>query len=129
MNIRGSYTAMTNSEELFKPLIWVEGLIGCGKSTFSKEISTRLNLRLIEEPVETNPYLEKFYQNPKEYAFGMQMFLLHKRYIMQRLAADEATGVGGYSGAILDRSISGDRVFAKLHNESGNINDLDWKTY
>jgi deoxyadenosine/deoxycytidine kinase len=120
---------MINSEELFRPLIWVEGIIGAGKSTFSREISSRLNLRLIEEPVETNPYLEKFYQNPKEYAFGMQMFLLHKRYIMQRLAADEATGVGGYDGAILDRSLSGDRVFAKLHNEAGNINDLDWKTY
>lgn len=118
-----------DSSELFRPLIWVEGLIGCGKSTFSKEIAKRLSLRLIEEPVETNPYLEKFYQNPKEYAFGMQIFLLHKRYIMQRLAADEATGVGGYNGAILDRSISGDRVFAKLHNECGNINDLDWKTY
>lgn len=120
---------MKNSDELFKPLIWVEGIIGAGKSTFSREIAQRLNLRLIEEPVETNPYLEKFYQDPKQYAFGMQVFLLHKRYAMQQLASYEATGVGGYSGAILDRSLSGDRVFAKMHKESGNINELDWKTY
>ena len=119
---------MTDNE-LFKPLIWVEGLIGAGKSTFSREIAKRLNLRLVEEPVETNPYLEKFYKDPKQYAFGMQMFLLHKRYAMQQLAAYEATGIGGYSGAILDRSLSGDRVFAKLHYEDGNINELDWKTY
>jgi len=81
----------TNSEELFRPLIWIEGIIGAGKSTFSREIASRLNLRLVEEPVETNPYLEKFYQDPKQYAFGMQVFLLHKRYAMQQLASYEAT--------------------------------------
>ena len=113
----------------FRPLIWVEGVIGCGKTTFSREVGKRLNLRVIEEPVESNPYLEKFYKEPQRYAFGMQVYLLHQRYMMQRLAADEATGVGGAGGAILDRSLSGDRVFAKLHMECGNINELDWETY
>lgn len=117
------------AESLFSPLIWVEGIIGAGKSTFSREIGKRLGLRVIEEPVETNPYLEPFYKDPKSCAFGMQMFLLHKRYAMQQLASYESTGVGGYNGAILDRSLSGDRVFAKLHMESGNISSLDWKTY
>lgn len=55
----------------FRPLIWVEGLIGCGKSTFSKEVGSRLGLRVIEEPVATNPYLGKFYKEPQKYAFGM----------------------------------------------------------
>lgn len=113
----------------FRPLLWVEGIIGAGKTTFSREIAQRLELRMIEEPVETNPYLEPFYQNPKQYAFGMQVFLLHKRYAMQQLASFEATGVGGYKGAILDRSLAGDRVFAKLHREEGNITQLDWETY
>lgn len=113
----------------FRPLIWVEGLIGGGKSTFSREVGKRLELRVIEEPVETNPYLEKFYVEPKKYAFGMQMFLLHQRYAMQQLASYEATGVGGMRGAILDRSLSGDRVFAKMHRDAGNIDPLDWETY
>lgn len=113
----------------YKPLIWAEGIIGAGKTTFSREVGKRLSLRIIEEPVESNPYLEKFYQDPKTYAFGMQMHLLGKRFIMQQLASCEATGVGGYEGAILDRSLSGDRVFAKLHRNAGNINDLDWHTY
>lgn len=112
-----------------KPLIFVEAIIGAGKTTFSREISKRLNLRLLEEPVETNPYLEKFYKDPKQYAFGMQMFLLHQRYAMHQLGSYEAVGVGGYSGVILDRSLPGDRVFAKLHYEAGNINELDWNTY
>lgn len=118
----------------FKVLLWVEGTIGSGKSTFSREIAKRLGLRLIEEPVgdgegQENPYLAKFYQDPKKYAFGMQMFLLHKRYAMQQLASFEATGVGGFNGAILDRSLSGDRVFAKIHRDDGNIDPLDFETY
>ena len=117
----------------FRPLIWVEGVIGSGKTMFSREIAQRLNLRLLEEPVTggavDNPYLELFYQDPKKWAFGMQIFLLHQRYAMQQLASFEATGVGGYDGAILDRSLSGDRVFAKLHVAEGNIEPLDWQTY
>ncbi len=125
---------MTYQQSIFRPLIWVEGIIGAGKSTFSKKIASRLGLRLIEEPVGNgegieNPYLEKFYQNPKKWAFPMQIFLLHHRYAMQQLASYEATGVGGYKGSILDRSISGDRVFAKLHLEAGNIEQLDFQTY
>ena len=113
----------------FRPLIWVEGIISTGKTTFSREVGQRLGLRLIEEPVESNPYLEKFYRDPKRYAFGMQIHLLHRRYAIQQLASYEATGAGGYNGAILDRSISGDRVFAKLHRDEGNIDPLDFETY
>jgi deoxyadenosine/deoxycytidine kinase len=113
----------------YRPLIWVEGIIGAGKTTFARAVAKRLELRLIEEPVEDNPYLEKFYQDPKRYAFGMQVHLLHRRYAIQQLASFEATGAGGYGGAILDRSLSGDRVFAKLHRDAGNIDQLDWETY
>jgi len=59
----------------------------------------------------------------------MQIWLLHKRFAMQQLASYEATGVGGDAGAILDRSLSGDRVFAKMHRDAGNIEELDWQTY
>ena len=121
-------------EKLFKPLIWVEGLIASGKSSFSREIAKRLNLRLVEEPVDsstavTNPYLELFYKDPKRWAFSMQIYLLHQRYAMQQLAAYEATGVGGYAGAVLDRSLSGDLVFAKMLMKSGHIDPLDFETY
>lgn len=112
-----------------KPLIWTEGIIGAGKTTFAKEIATRLGLRFIEEPVDDNPYLECFYKDQKKWALGFQFFMLHRRYLIQRLAADEATGFGGYQGAILDRSLSGDRVFAKMHMECGNIEKIDWDTY
>lgn len=112
-----------------KPLLWVEGIIGCGKTTFTREVGKRLNLRILQEPVDSNPYLELFYKDKKTYGFAMQIFLLHKRFAMQQLASMEATGVGGYEGAILDRSLAGDRVFAKMLCHSGHISQLDWENY
>jgi len=110
-------------------LLWVEGIVGAGKTTFCRNIGPLLNLRVIEEPVATNPYLKRFYQDPKKYAFPMQICLLALRAKMQQLAMWEASGVGRYNGAMLDRSLSGDRVFAKQHARNGNISRLDWWTY
>lgn len=114
---------------MYGPVIWVEGIIGAGKSTLTTELSDKLNLRPIMEPVETNPYLGRFYEDPKRWAFPMQIELLHRRYALQQLAAYEALGEGGYAGAILDRGLPGDRVFARLHTLQGNMSDLEWGTY
>lgn len=120
---------MINPQKKRYPLLWVEAIIGAGKTTFCQEVGKRLNLRVIQEPVDDNPYLEDFYKDEQRWAFPMQMFLLERRKLMQQLAALEATGIGGYHGAILDRSISGDRVFAKMHMKKGNIHPRDWGTY
>ncbi|UCG90367.1 MAG: deoxynucleoside kinase [Candidatus Heimdallarchaeota archaeon] len=112
----------------YKPLIWVEGIIGSGKSTFSRLLAKKLNLRYIAEPVD-NDYLTIFYENPKRWAFPMQIDLLHKRYALQKLAAFEAIGESDYQGVVLDRGLPGDRVFARLHMLAGNISEVEWKTY
>jgi len=113
----------------FKPLLWVEGVIGSGKTTLCRKVGQLLDLRVIEEPVDSNPYLKLFYRDQKTHAFPMQMLLLGRRYAMQQLASYECTAAGSHAGAILDRSLSGDRVFAKMHMEAGNISRLDWETY
>lgn len=113
----------------FKPLIWLESIIGGGKTTFARKVGPILNLRLLEEPVDSNPYLDIFYKDPKTHAFPMQIFLLHRRYAMQQLASYECTAASSFGGAILDRSLSGDRVFAKMHRDAGNITALDFATY
>jgi deoxyadenosine/deoxycytidine kinase len=116
----------------YKPIIWVEGIIGSGKSTFSGWIADGLKLRLIKEPVD-NDYLTIFYENPKRWAFPMQIDLLHKRYSLQKLAAYEASlaavGESEYQGVVLDRGLPGDRVFARLHMLEGNISKVEWRTY
>jgi deoxyadenosine/deoxycytidine kinase len=110
------------------PLVVVESPIGSGKTTFCTEIGTRLNMRVLKEPKHER-CLRAFYADPKKYALTLQNIMLHRRYAMHQLASWEATGVGGFSGAILDRSLPGDRVFAKLHRDEGNISELDWECY
>ncbi|MHA2244072.1 MAG: deoxynucleoside kinase [Candidatus Hodarchaeales archaeon] len=116
----------------YKPIIWVEGIIGSGKSTFSRMIAKGLNVRLLSEPVD-NEYLTIFYEDPKRWAFAMQIDLLHKRYSLQKLAAYEASlaamGESKYQGVVLDRGLPGDRVFARLHMLEGNISKVEWRTY
>jgi len=114
---------------MYGPVIWVEGPIGSGKTTLAEVLSRELGLRLIQEPVESNPYLALFYQDPKRWAFPMQVELLHRRFAMQKIASYEATGEGGYPGAVLDRGLPGDRVFARLHMLEGNMDELEWQTY
>lgn len=111
------------------PVVWLEGIIGSGKTTLVKALCRRLPLRALLEPVETNPYLAPFYADPKRWAFAMQIELLHRRYAMQQLAAFEATSEGGYEGAVVDRGLPGDRVFARMHRVAGNISELEWSTY
>ncbi len=111
------------------PVIWVEGIIGSGKTRLTKALAEALELRALFEPVKSNPYLSRFYNNPKRWAFPMQIELLHRRYAMQKLAAFEATMAGGHQGAVLDRGLPGDRVFAKLHMLKGNMSEMEWDTY
>jgi deoxyadenosine/deoxycytidine kinase len=110
-------------------VVAVEGIIGSGKSTLTKQIAEAMNLRPLFEPVETNPYLEDFYKDPRKHAFPMQIELLMQRYNMQQLAARESVHGVAYSGAILDRSLPGDRVFCELHRRGGNISEREWNTY
>jgi len=110
------------------PIVWVEGIIASGKTTLAKEIAKRLEFKLLEEPVESNPYLSDFYKDPKKYAFGFQIYMLHTRFAMKQEAA-YAAARGSVKGVVLDRSIAGDRVFAAHHTLVGNIDRLDFKCY
>lgn len=114
----------------FKPLIWIEGNIGSGKSTLTRIIENRLGFRGFYEPVDTNPYLKMFYEDPKRWAFPMQIHLLQRRYAIQQQSAWEAISHSSeYNGSVIDRGIPGDRVFAKIHTDDGNIHPLEWQTY
>lgn len=111
-------------------LIWVEGIMGSGKTTFCREVAAEmLPLRVLEEPVKDNRYLERFYLAPKRWAFPMQVDLLFRRYAFQKLASFEEVADAGYRGVLIDRGMPGDRVFARLHFEAGNMDELEWETY
>lgn len=61
----------------------VEGLIGAGKTTLCKLIAESWGAELILEPSEHNPFLGPFYDEPRRFAFPVQMFYLINRWRQQ----------------------------------------------
>ena len=60
--------------------ITIEGNIGAGKTTLAHLLSKKLNARLILEEFAENPFLAKFYENPGQYAFPLELFFMAERY-------------------------------------------------
>jgi len=66
--------------------IAIEGNIGAGKTTFATQFAKDVNAKLVLERFEENPFLPKFYQDQKRYAFPLEMSFLADRY--QQLTDD-----------------------------------------
>jgi deoxyguanosine kinase len=64
--------------------ISIEGNIGAGKTTLANLLAERLNARLILEEFADNPFLAKFYDNPAQYAFSVELFFMAERYKQQK---------------------------------------------
>ena len=60
--------------------ITVEGNIGAGKTTLTHLLSKHFNARIILEEFADNPFLGKFYANPEQYAFPVELFFMAERY-------------------------------------------------
>lgn len=60
--------------------ITIEGNIGAGKTTLATLLSKHYNARLVLEAFADNPFLPKFYQNPDQYAFPLELFFMAERY-------------------------------------------------
>src|SRR3984957_10805077 len=60
--------------------IAIEGNIGAGKTTLAHLLSKYYNARLILEQFADNPFLKKFYENPAQNAFPLELFFMAERY-------------------------------------------------
>jgi len=58
----------------------IEGNIGAGKTTLAQMISKQYGANLVLEQFADNSFLPKFYQNPEQYAFPLEMAFLAARY-------------------------------------------------
>jgi deoxyadenosine/deoxycytidine kinase len=60
--------------------ITIEGVIGAGKTTFTKLLSKHIGAKLILEEFEENAFLPSFYKDPTRYAFPVEMSFIADRY-------------------------------------------------
>jgi len=92
--------------------IAIEGVIGAGKTTLAQKLCDKLGANLILEQFEENPFLEKFYDDRKRFAFQTQMFFLINRYKQQQQLNQQDL----FSKYIVsDYIFEKDRIFAYLN--------------
>jgi deoxyguanosine kinase len=60
--------------------ITIEGNIGAGKTTLATLLSKHYNAKLVLEAFADNPFLPQFYENPKQFAFPLELFFMAERY-------------------------------------------------
>ena len=98
--------------------IAIEGPIGVGKSSLAKILAQKYASRLVKEEVGGNPFLERFYENPRKFAFQTQLFFLLSRYRQQRELAQGDLFEGGL---VCDYILAKDKIFALINLEDDEI--------
>src|SRR5258707_4624356 len=59
--------------------IVVEGPIGAGKTSLARKLSAHLGKSLLLEDPDSNPFLARFYEDPRRHALATQLFFLVQR--------------------------------------------------
>lgn len=103
-------------------LIVLAGTIGAGKSSLAAALGQHLGTDVFYEAVDNNPVLDLYYQDPKKYAFLLQIFFLNKRFQSIKEAYMSNNNV-------LDRSIFEDELFLTLNYKNGNVTKTELDIY
>ena len=102
-------------------MIVIDGVVGVGKSTLMNILQEEGYIPF-EEPVVDNPILEKFYYDRERYSFPLQIFFLNKRFKNIKDASQ-------IQNAVMDRSIYGDVIFAKMLKDAGEMSNEEFDLY
>lgn len=104
--------------------IGIAGIIGAGKTTLTTNLARVFGYEAYYEPVKDNVYLDDFYKDMKRWSAMMQLYLLFKRFEQhQRIVWNMGRG------AVQDRTIYEDTIFARMLYEAGCIDARDYETY
>lgn len=115
MNTAASPMSLNQIKHRF---IAVEGPIGVGKTTLARRLAEVFGYQTLLEQADANPFLERFYRNPRLHALATQLFFLFQR--SQQLAelrqADLFEPV-----RVADFLIDKDRLFAELNLDANEL--------
>ncbi|HXZ60859.1 MAG TPA: deoxynucleoside kinase [Steroidobacteraceae bacterium] len=101
--------------------IAVEGPIGVGKTSLARRLSTSLSAQAILEEAAQNPFLERFYKNPRAGALPAQLYFLLQR--AQQLAALKQADLFAPL-RVADYLLEKDRLFARV-----TLDDAEYALY
>jgi deoxyguanosine kinase len=101
--------------------IVVEGPIGAGKTSLTHKLAEHLSADTLLENASDNPFLPRFYQEPKRYALPTQLHFLFDR---ARQLRDLAQGDLFSAGTVSDFLIDKDMLFARM-----NLDDDEFELY
>ncbi|MES2368971.1 deoxynucleoside kinase [Thiobacillus thioparus] len=101
--------------------IVVEGPIGAGKTSLTYKLAERMDADTLLENASDNPFLPRFYQEPRRYALPTQLHFLFER---SRQLRDLAQGDLFRAGTVSDFLIDKDMLFARL-----NLDDDEFELY
>ena len=101
--------------------IVVEGPIGAGKTSLTYKLAERMDADTLLENAGDNPFLPRFYQEPRRYALPTQLHFLFDR---SRQLRDLAQGDLFRAGTVSDFLIDKDMLFARL-----NLDDDEFELY
>jgi deoxyguanosine kinase len=101
--------------------IVIEGPIGVGKTSLARRLSQSVGGQLILEQAEQNPFLERFYKNPRAAALQTQLFFLFQR-ARQLEDARQADLFGAVR--VADYLLEKDRLFARV-----TLDDAEYELY
>lgn len=105
--------------------IAVEGPIGVGKTTLVKALADRFGYQTVLEEAGDNPFLPKFYDNPRRWAFSAQVHFLLSRFQQHRdLAQIEIFS----RGVVTDYLFAKDEIFAQVNLQPDEL-DLYYRVY
>lgn len=91
--------------------IVVEGPIGVGKTSLARRLAETFGSELLLEDAERNPFLERFYRNPRQGALPTQLFFLFQRaQQMQELRQGDMFAPVRVADFLMEK----DRLFAEL---------------
>lgn len=103
----------------------VEGPIGAGKTSLTHKLAGRLGADTLLENAGDNPFLPRFYQEPRRYALPTQLhFLFDRARQLRELAQGDLFRAGTVSDFLIDK----DMLFARLNLDDDEF-DLYQKVY